>query len=51
MKLTSEEKKIAMQAKSPEEFLKLAAENGYQISNEEAQEAMPGYRNASPISV
>ena len=38
MKLTSEMKSVAMQAKSVEELLKLAAEYGYEISKEEAEE-------------
>ena len=38
MELTSKMKSVAMQAKSLEELLKLAAEYGYEISKEEAEE-------------
>ena len=38
MELTSKMKRVAMQAKSLEELLKLAAEYGYEISKEEAEE-------------
>ena len=38
MKLTSEMKSVAMQAKSVDELLKLAEEYGYEISKEEAEE-------------
>lgn len=38
MELTSEMKRVAMKAKSVDELLKLAAEYGYEISKDEAEE-------------
>ena len=38
MELTSKMKRVAMQAKSVEELLKLAEAYGYEISKEEAEE-------------
>ena len=50
MKLTSKMKSVAMQAKSVEELLKLAAEYGYEISKEEAEEIYAELNQAGELS-
>ena len=50
MELTSKMKRVAMQAKSVEELLKLAEAYGYEISKEEAEEIYAELNQARELS-
>ena len=50
MELTSKMKRVAMQAKSVEELLKLAEAYGYEISKEEAEEIYAELNQAGELS-
>ena len=50
MELTSKMKRVAMQAKSVEELLKLAEAYGYEVSKEEAEEIYAELNQAGELS-